>query len=480
MMTRLHPLSLDRLNDDVRQPAYNREALQPGIVHLGLGAFHRAHQAVYTEDAIERSAGDWGIIGVSLRSGDVAQQLRPQEGLYSVLSEDDNGAQLRVVGVVVDVLVAPEQPEQVVAAIARQAIKVITLTITEKGYALAADGCSLDVQHPQISHDLANPQQPQSALGFLALGLQQRLAAGGAPVTIISCDNLAANSERLRTLLQAYLRACFPEVLPWLAQSVCFPCSMVDRIVPAMTAQRRTRQAQQLGVLDEAAVSTETFTQWIIEDKFAAARPDWAGVGVQLVSAIAPFENIKLRLLNATHSAIAYLGLVAGLETVDQVMADQPLSLFVHTLMTRDLMPALEAPAGFDMDAYARQLLARFKNPGLEHRCAQIAMDGSEKIRQRWLPRLRASEPAPWLVAALGVWCYFVLRTDTTIDDPRALQLQQQRDSQASLEDRVGSVLQCVQIDSRSIPHIADVITTVVSAINTLDAVGARAFVQRV
>lgn len=474
-MKRLHPSTLGELNAAVRRPTYDRAGLRAGIVHLGLGAFHRAHQAVYTDEAIARSGGDWGIIGVSLRSADVSTQLLEQDCLYSVLSEDATGVEVRIVGAVREVLVASAGLSRITDAIARQDIRVLTLTITEKGYTLAADGKSLDRNDAIVKSDLKNPAQPRSAIGILALGLRQRVAAGGAPITIMSCDNLSANSRVLRAVLRDYLQSVFPEVLHWLETAARFPCSMVDRIVPAMTDAGRQRQAQLLGLRDEGAVATEPFSQWLVEDDFAAGRPDWDSAGAQLVADIAPYENIKLRLLNATHSAIAYCGLLAGLETVDAVMADDALRGFVQRLMRDDLMPALDVPPDFDLAAYGEQLLARFSNPCLRHRCAQIAMDGSEKIRQRWLPTLQQANASPHLLKALSAWCYFILLTDMPVDDPRAAQLLLLRESDAATDERLRAVLACAQVSADTLADFATVSAAVREHIDLIARFGLRA-----
>lgn len=470
-MTRLHPDILGALPADVRTPQYERTTLTPGILHLGLGAFHRAHQAVYTDDAMEQGSNDWGIIGVSLRSPNVSRQLGPQEGLYSVWSEDGGGRELRVIGAVQQVLVAREDLSAVIAAIADPAIRIISLTITEKGYALGGDGTSLDVADAAVASDLAAPGAPVTAVGVLALGLRARSQAGGAPVTVLSCDNLSENSKLLGILLREYLALTFPEVLPWLDTAVTFPCSMVDRIVPAMTDEQRARQSQALGCSDEGAVSTEPFRQWIIEDNFAAGRPDWEQVGVQLVTDILPYENIKLRLLNASHSAIAYAGLLAGKNTVDAVMADAGLRNYVERLMSDELMPALEVPAGFDLYAYRDDLLARFSNPCLGHRCEQIAMDGSEKIRQRWLPTLQVAK-APQLRRALAAWCYVVLFTERQLDDPRAEALIAQRRANGPLLERLTATLTCARIGGDEVPDFAGLLSGLVRDIGTIDTQG--------
>jgi fructuronate reductase len=473
-MNRLHPDILHSLPPDVRIPRYDRARLRPGILHLGPGAFHRAHQAVFTEDAMEKSTPDWGIVGVSLRSPEVSRQITPQDGLYSVWSEDGSGRELRVIGAVQGVLVAREDLPAVVAALADASIRIVTLTITEKGYALAADGQSLDVADEQVAADLARPDEPVTAVGVLALGLKARLEAGGASLTVISCDNLSENSKRLGNLLRDYLTATFPAVLPWLDDAVTFPCSMVDRIVPAMTDARKQRQGRALGCSDEGAVSTEPFSQWVIEDNFAAGRPDWHTVGVQLVDEILPYENIKLRLLNASHSAIAYCGLLAGKDTVDAVMADGSLRRYVERLMAEDLVPALDVPAGFDLPAYREQLLARFSNPCLGHRCAQIAMDGSEKIPQRWLPALQAVA-APCLRRALSAWCYLVLFTELPLEDPRSESLYALRRSDAPLADRLSGVLACARVGSETLAGFSCLLQEIERHIATLDTQGAGA-----
>jgi fructuronate reductase len=452
-MKRLNKQTLSELSAEINLPAYDRSKLRPGIVHLGLGAFHRAHQAFYTDLAIANSGGDWGIIGVSLRSENVSRQLLPQDGLYSLMSEDAAGCKLRVVGAITDVLVAPREPGRVIAAIADQKIQIVTLTITEKGYSLAVDGKSLNTEDKAIAADLANPEHPTTAVGLLALGLRARVQAGGAPLTILSCDNLSENSKLLHAVLQDYLAASFTEVLPWLADSTAFPCSMVDRIVPGMTPANRARQEALLGAADEGAVNTEPFSQWIIEDCFAAGRPDWESVGVQLVADILPYENIKLRMLNASHSAIAYCGLLAGRETVDQVMADPALRSYVEQLMQRDLMPVLDVPPGFDLPAYRDQLLQRFGNPCLHHRCQQIAMDGCEKIGQRWLPILQADKNCQQMIKALSAWCYFVLHTDFELDDPQASRLLALRQSDEIELQSLQGILACARISGESVEN---------------------------
>lgn len=440
-LPRLATDCLQQLGSEVVLPAYDRSALRPGMVHLGVGAFHRAHQAWLTDLALQQEWGDWGIIGVSLRSDRVARQLNPQHGLFSLSLEQADSAQLQVVGSLLNVLVAPQQIEEVVAAIAAPAIHIVTLTITEKGYCLLKSGSGLDVSHKDIAADLEQPLQPGTAIGLLALGLRQRMHGAATPVTVISCDNLLHNGQALQQALSDYLELCFPEVLPWLQSSVTFPNSMVDRIVPASSEELVRTRAQGLGAEDEAAVSTEVFWQWVIEDRFAGPRPAWQRCGVELVGSVAPYEAMKLGVLNAAHSAIAWLGRLQGLETVDQVMADPDRRALIERLMRTELAAAVSVPESLNVQDYITRLLVRFANPGLHHRCAQIAIDSSEKIIQRWLPALCGTQPTPLLEQMLGLWLYAVLMTDLSLDDPAVKALLQQRTSQADLQSRIQAVL---------------------------------------
>lgn len=468
---RLSDACLARLDAAIAVPRYDRSRAKCGIVHLGIGAFHRAHQAVYTDQAMNVSGGDWCITGVSLRSNKVARELGPQDGLYSVLSEDGEHSDLRVIGAVKEVLVAPRQPEAVVEAIASPATRVVTLTVTEKGYCLGQDGRVLALDHPDIAADLEHPGEPRSAIGLLARGLVERARNGAGPLTVISCDNLSDNGRVLESAVRAYTTAAFPEALPWLADNTCFPCTMVDRIVPAATAEQRARQSEQLGCIDAAGIATEPFSQWIIENRFAADCPDWAAAGAQFVEDIRPFETIKLRLLNASHSAIAYCGLLAGAGTVDAVMSDPLLGDFIRRLMSEELMPRLQVPPGFDLQAYQEALLARFANPRLAHRCAQIAMDGSEKIRQRWLPALQQGG-CPLLLRALSAWCHVVLATDLPLEDPRGEQLLALRGDPEGKQ--IDKVLVCAGITPEAVPGYGQLRAAVKQNMDHITGAGLR------
>ncbi len=445
-MQRLANGTLKLLPASVARPEYDRTRTKAGIVHLGTGAFHRAHQAVYTDDAMGHSGGDWGIIGASLRSPHAASQLNPQDGLYTVCTESERGRAQRLIGAVQRVLVAPDEPQALDALIADPTIHVITLTITEKGYCLGDDGWSLNTELPGVIRDLSEPAVATTAIGVLARGLLLRHRNGGAPLTIISCDNLTENSRRLQSCLTQFLQRSYPQIMPWLDQCVRFPCSMVDRIVPAVSEQVLAQQATLLGVRDEATVVTEPFRQWVIEDNFAAPTPDWKRAGALLVPDIAPFESTKLRLLNASHSAIAYVGLVAGLETVDDVMRDPQLGAYIRRLMNTELIASVTPPPGLNLQAYGEELLQRFANPCLHHRCAQIAMDGSEKIPLRWQQTLNTLPAESLLMKSLACWSYFILDTSLPIEDPRQAVLEAYRRSTESLSSKLEKLLELLRL----------------------------------
>lgn len=400
---RLSNSTWQALPASVAIPLYDRTRVAPGIVHLGVGAFHRAHQAVYVDECLAKGEAGWGIVGVSLRSADTRDALAPQDGLYTLAVRDSGGESLRVIGSILSLLVAPQDPGAVLAALTDPRTRIVTLTITEKAYLRAAGG-GLDAAHPDIVHDLANPHMPKTAHGFLAESLARRHAAGCQPFTVLCCDNLPANGKTLHRLLvefaalrdarltagdarlvlqgDAKLAAGDASPARHIADEVAFPSSMVDRIVPATTDADRARIASQLGVEDGWPVMTEPFCQWVIEDDFPAGRPAWEQFGVTMVDDVGPFEDMKLRLLNGSHSAIAYLGLLSGHATVDRAFADPAIRQFVDQLWA-EAIPTLPSGAGLDTANYTAQLTERFSNTALAHRTAQIANDGSQKLPQR-------------------------------------------------------------------------------------------------
>ena len=394
---RLSLQTLDRVPAAIERPAYDIAGLRCGIVHLGLGAFHRAHQAVYTEEAIARAGGDWGIVGVSMRKPDVAEALAPQDGLYTVETLDAS-AGYRIVGAVRQALTLPREPQRVLAAMADPATRIVTLTVTEKGYCLAGDG-GLDFAHPDIVHDLQAPHAPRSAVGLLAAGLALRAAGGAPPVTVISCDNVADNGGRLAAAAYAFAAQAHPQLAAQLGSAAAFPQTMVDSIVPASDAAHRARVEQALGMTDGGSVQREAFGQWVIEDRFAGPRPAWDDVGVEIVADVAPYRVLKLHVLNATHSALAYLGLLRGRTFVREAVADPDLVAFLDALIAEEVAPALPALA---VREYWTGVRRRFANPAVDHRLDQIAQDGAQKLAQRIFPLMIAGARAGLPVARTG------------------------------------------------------------------------------
>lgn len=392
------------------RPDYDPAATRIGIVHIGPGAFHRAHQAVYVDDLLARYP-DWGICGVSLHSTGVRDALRPQGGLYALALLGEQPG-LRVIGAVRELLAAREEQAAVIARLADPAVRLVTLTITEKGYCLAGE--DLDLTHPDIVHDLAAPAAPRSAIGYLAAGLQARRARGLQPWTVLSCDNLAGNGLRLRRAVLQFGERIDPDLARWIDSEVAFPCSMVDSITPATDDGLRARVATQLGCVDAWPVQRETYAQWVIEDRFCNERPPFELAGATLAPDVAGYDRAKLRLLNGAHSTLAYLGALLGLETVGQAMHTAQLARFVERLMRESIAPVISLPAGLDADGYISEILGRFRNPAIQHRLLQIAWDGSQKLPVRLLGTIREAlaqgrDIGPLCLAIAG-WMQFVRR----------------------------------------------------------------------
>ena len=432
----MNRLSRPTLGDVARRTALPPMAVldaNVGIVHLGLGAFHRAHQAIITQRALAVVPGPWAISGASLRSAAVRDALRPQDGLYTLLENDGVEERASIVGVIREALWAPEEGPVLLARLAAEATRLVTLTVTEKGYCHNPATGDLDLAHPDIQADLAGGNPPRSTLGWLVRGLMQRRAARAGGLTVLCCDNMANNGRTLHGLVRQFAEQLDRDFAIWIEDQIRFPSSMVDRIVPAATAASLDHAAALLGLRDEAAVSAEAFAQWVIEDDFAAGRPHWEAAGAELVRDVRPYQELKLRLLNGAHSAIAYIGALLGKPFVADVMADPALARFVERLMLEDIAPLTPAPPGFAVEGYIQALLGRFANRSLQHRTLQIAMDGSQKIPVRWLPVLREARqrglPAPHLVTALAAWLRFLAGRDEAgrelpLDDPLAARLR--------------------------------------------------------
>lgn len=432
-MNRLSQKLLSDLPKDIILPAYDRAALKPGIVHLGIGAFHRAHQAFYTETVLNKFGGDWGIVGSSLRSASVRDQLAAQDCLYTLVERSGEGEKLQIIGAVLDTLVGPENPAALVEQMAASNIKIVSLTITEKGYCHDPATGNLNLAHPDIIHDLEHLDRPVSAIGFLVAALKQRFDQHQKAFTLLSCDNLPNNGEVLEKVVTQFAAKISPEFSAWIKTNATFPCTMIDRIVPATTDDDRRDIEGRLGVRDEGMVVCEPFTQWVVEDKFADGRPEWDKVGVLLVEDVRVFEKIKLRLLNGAHSTMAYTGYLSGFQYISEVMEQPAFVNLVKTYMAREAGETVVAPTGFDIEAYKQQLRDRFSNKALKHRTWQIAMDGSQKLPQRLLETLReqlaGNGNIDILCLGVAAWIRYVSGVDETgaaieVSDPLAKELR--------------------------------------------------------
>nr|WP_256127823.1 mannitol dehydrogenase family protein [Arthrobacter sp. SDTb3-6] len=417
-----------------KSPAFSRDNLRIGIVHLGLGAFARAHTAVFTENAMLKS-GDhsWGIAGVTQRSRTVARQLAPQDGLFTVSERGAGAAPLRVVSSITEAISGTDDPDAVVERISASTTALVTLTITEKGYRINPRTGGLDTTDTQIEADLTG-QPPQTAIGQTVRGLQRRSARDAGPVTVLSCDNLPANGELTHRLVQEFAAALpRPEADPlcrWIEANVTFPNTMVDRMVPATTPADLDAVEDELGLRDEGAVVAEPFLQWVIEDHFAARRPRWEDAGAVFTQDVAPWEAAKLQLLNASHSMLAYLGMAAGKATISESVAEDAFLAACRRMMAEEVLTTISTPDQLDADAYCAQILSRFANPALGHTTAKVGSDGSQKIGPRLLSTVRdnlaAGREPRWAALAVAAWMQHVASTPAPqLDDPLATTLHE-------------------------------------------------------
>lgn len=409
-MSKQRLCAIDTIRGPVCLPGYAPEDHGVGIVHLGIGAFHRAHQALMTDAALAVEGGDWRIVGVSLRSKDIAEALNPQHGLYTLIERGEEGTSARLIASIARVIAA--DPAETISALCDPSVRVVTLTVTEKGYGIDRQTRAPDTAHPAVAADLANPDRPMGVLGLIVAAIQRRRAEGYPPFTVLSCDNLPENGALLRDGVLGFARKIDAALADWIAENIAFPSSMVDRITPASTAETLAEAERQTGCLDLAAVESEPFIQWVIEDHFPFGRPHWEAGGALFVADVAPYERMKLTMLNGSHSMLAYCGFLSGHRYVRDVMGDAALASLVlrHLRAAGAVLPALP---GIDAMDYAEALLRRFRNPAIAHETYQIAMDGTQKLPQRiFQPALAALERGtgirPFAFAA-AMWMRYCL-----------------------------------------------------------------------
>ena len=449
----LNAAALDQLGPDVAVPRYDRNAVTVGIVHISVGGFHRAHEAMYLDRLMNQGqALDWGICGVGLlpSSAGMGDVLAEQDCLYTlVLRHGDGTWEPTVIGSMVEYLFAPDDVEAVVEKMAAAQVRMVTLTVTEGGYNIDPISGGFDATNPDVLADLQNPTAPTTVFGVVVEALARRRERGIAPFSVVSCDNIESNGHVSRTVFTAFARLRDAGLGDWIESAVRFPSSMVDRITPQTTDDDRAELARRFGVGDRWPVLCEPFTQWVLEDDFRDGRPPLDDAGVQIVGDVRPYELAKLRLLNASHQALAYPGYLAGYRLVHDVTTDPVFATFLLDYMTNEAIPTLEPVPGMDLENYSHELIERFSNPQVRDTVARLCANTSDRIPKFLLPvvraQLAAGGPIVRSTAVIASWARYAEGTDEAgevidIDDARARQLhaaaaRQRRHPLAFLED---------------------------------------------
>jgi fructuronate reductase/mannitol 2-dehydrogenase len=414
-------------------PTYNRATLNSGVVHIGVGGFHRAHQAVYLDDIAQRGLSiEWGVVGVGLRSRAMTTALTAQNGLFTVVERDNSEPCARIIGVLRRCLFAPDAQEQVLDALTQPGTRLVTLTVTRAGYPINDSGV-FDPSDPNVRADLANPHSPSTVFGYLTEALDRRRRAELKPFTVLSCDNVTDNGNATRTAVMSFARNRSHQLANWIAKNVTFPSSMVDRITPPTSDADRGTVARTFGVADRWPVITEPYRQWVVEDDFCNGRPPLEEVGVKVVVDVTVYKLVKSRLLNGSHSALAYLGHLAGHRWTASAMTDPLLHRYLQGLMAKEVAPLLPAVPDLDLAAYQQTLLGRFANPAIADPLARLCQRGSAKVPAYLLPSLREAlaqnRPTKLLTLAIAGWFRYLRAVDLsgapiTVEDAHADRLQ--------------------------------------------------------
>lgn len=469
----------------VTQPTYRRANLKSKIVHLGFGAFHRAHQALYTDQTNQIEGGDWGICEVNLFGGEeLIHALRKQDHCFTVVLKGAEATQACLVQAVTESLHPElESLDTVLTKMAEPQVAIVSLTVTEKGYCIDAATGTLDKNNPLIIEDLRNPTQPKTALGIIVQALKLRRELGLAPFTVMSCDNIQENGHVTKNVILEYAHLVEPEMRNWIEENVTFPCTMVDRIVPAATSETFDEILDILGCDDPCGIVCEPFRQWVIEDNFVAGRPNWNLVGAEFVTDVVPYEEMKLRMLNGSHSFLAYLGYLGGYEHISDTMQDPHYKKAALDMMLKAQATSLNMPQGTDLTEYAYMLIARYSNSNLKHRTWQIAMDGSLKIPQRLGGSLQFhldnGSDFTWIAAAIAGWMRYVSGINEQgqsfeVSDPMAKHLRSICDEHGFNISVVPALLSLESIFPAKIGKDQRVINAVCKAYKSLLDHGAR------
>ena len=487
----LGPALLERLPASVQKPSYDRTALAAGMAHIGVGAFHRCHQAEYTDDLLSLQFDRWGVVGINIRPPGLTDTLGNQSGLYTRLLRENSHIEARVIGSIVKVVDSQASPAPALDVLSSSFIELVTMTVTEKGYCHIPSSGELDLDHPEIVHDLANPDTPHSLPGILVRALEQRRATHGRPLTLLSCDNIPTNGMILANTVKTFAEQRGNGMVEWIAANAAFPSAMVDRIAPAVTQDDLDSVEQWFGYRDAAVAVGEPFRQWVIEQKFVGRRPRWDLVGASFVDDVTPFEHLKMRVLNGAQTTLATLGVLAGLEHTFNAIADPLLATFVHRMLIEETLPTLMPVPGVSSLSYVEQSLGRLRNTAVRHRNHQIATDGSQKIGQRLLnpirDRLRQGESIKLLSVPVAGWMTYLIRASMRfgrcwpVSDPYAGRI-------AAIADAVGNnpkslATAILAIDTIFDPQLAanrDFRTAVITGLDGLLSDDPMSFVRHV
>jgi len=483
---KLSNATLSTLSERVAQPTYDRSRVTNGIVHIGVGGFHRAHEAVYIDDLLRQGEIGWGITGVGLLPQDrnMRNALTAQDCLYTVVEQSASGDMARVVGSITRYFLAADNPEVVLQAMAAPQTRIVSLTITEGGYNFNQGTGEFIGDNPDVIHDLAYPETPVSVFGYVVEALNRRRLSGAPPFTLLSCDNLPHNGAVARKMFLAFAALREQALADWIENNVTFPNSMVDRITPQTTDRDRERIRNEFGIDDAWPVVCEPFRQWVIEKKFCNGRPPLENAGVQFTYDVHPFELIKLRLLNGSHSVMGYLGYLAGYRLIPDVIADPAFHAFIEALMKDEVAPLLTAPPGIDLAEYQQTLLTRFANPAIADQVQRICLDGSSKISKFLLPSIRKAleqnRPIQKLTLALAGWFRYLTGTDEQgnpieINDPQSSELQRLAKI-GGADPRPLLSLQNIFGDLSNNDHFVQSLT---SALKTLTTIGAKEAIRQ-
>jgi len=485
-------LSVDLLPEGTQLPCYDRKALRTRIVHIGFGAFHRAHQAVCADILASEHASDWGYCECEINKnnkGDLIKALRQQNRLYSVTEMADDGLSTRVVGVVNEALCRSiDGIGKIIDAMCQPEVAIISMTVTEKGYCYQPSTGQLMLDHPAIVHDLSHPEDPESVPGLILAAIKRRRDNGLPAFSVMSCDNMPENGHVTCNVIVQLAQQQDPELARYIQQHITFPSTMVDRIVPAMTEQAFASLSEKLGCTDPVGVECEPFFQWVIEDNFVNGRPVWEKAGAELVADVLPFEEMKLRMLNGSHSFLAYLGYLAGYEYISDCMDDIHFQQASYKLMLNEQAPTLHTE-NVDLTAYADSLIARYKNRAVRHRTYQIATDGTQKLPQRWLDSIRwhLNNGSDFDLLALGVagWMRYVSGVDEqsniiVINDPLHEEIARRVNSSRDGDDRINALLSLKAVFADDLPNNTRFRACVTHYYQLLHQVGAKEAVKQV